>query len=427
MRFLLALSVLLATLSSCYNPFNNEKAAVTRVDSDTLVAQPLVVSERFRSVVEHNHNVYLPPGFKIRVFYAGRLDKARFMAWSPDNVLYVANKSSGEILALPDRNHNGEADTAIVVADDLESPHDLEFYNGALYVAEELRIVRLIDANGDGIFETRSIFIDNIAQGAQLGGGGHDTRTIVFDAKNRKMYLSIGSSCNVCREDHRAIIEEYNDQGAERRVYARGVRNAVGMTLHPVTGKLWATNNGSDWQGDDIPPEWVDEVRDGGFYGHPFAWGDGRYYDFNVPVGGYRDLLPITRADSALVRSMVPPAALIQAHSAPMAIEFPDPSFQAPYRNGAFVALRGSWNRKEPTGYKVVYLRMRPDIQMQSDNRMQSANRTVESVSDFLRGFTHNGKAWARPVGLETDTRGNLYVSSDAEEQFIAVVTPILH
>jgi len=315
------------------------------------------------------------------VFYAGRLDKARFMAWSPDSVLHVANKSSGEILALPDRTHDGEADITIVVAKDFESPHDLEFYNGALYVAEELRVVRLTDANNDGLYETRSVFIDNIAQGAQLGGGGHDTRTIVFDAKNKKMYLSIGSSCNVCREDHRAIIEQYNDDGTGRRVFARGVRNAVG------------------------------EVRDGGFYGHPFAWGDGRYFDFTVPVGGYRDLLPITAADSALVRTMVRPAALIQAHSALMAIEFPDPSFAAPYRNGAFVALRGSWNRKDPTGYKVVYLRMNAD------------NKSVASIADFFRGFAHNGKAWARPVGLETDARGNLYMSSDAEEQFIAIVS----
>ena len=402
----------IATLSSCYNPFNNEKAAVTRVESDTLVSQPLVVSGRFRDEVDPKTDVSLPAGFKAKVFYAGRLDKARFMAWSPDSVLHVANKSSGEILALPDRNHDGEADTAIVVAKDFESPHDLEFYNGALYVAEELRVVRLTDADNDGLYETRSVFIDNIAQGAQLGGGGHDTRTIVFDAKNKKMYLSIGSSCNVCREDHRAIIEQYNDDGTGRRVFARGVRNAVGMTLHPTTGKLWATNNGSDWQGDDIPPEWVDEVRDGGFYGHPFAWGDGRYFDFTVPVGGYRDLLPITAADSALVRTMVRPAALIQAHSALMAIEFPDPSFAAPYRNGAFVALRGSWNRKDPTGYKVVYLRMNADY------------KSVESIADFFRGFTHNGKAWARPVGLETDARGNLYMSSDAEEQFIAIVSP---
>jgi len=398
-------------LASCFNPFNKEQPILTPQRDLGLTTRRLVVPEQFSKAVSITEPVFLPRGFTAKVFYAGRLDKARFMAWSPDSILHVANKSSGEILALPDRNHDGEADTAIVVARDLHLPHDLKFHAGALYVTEERRVVRLTDDDGDGIYEHRTVFIDDIAQGARQPGGGHDTRTIVFDPQHHALYLSIGSSCNVCREDERAIIERYAEDGTGRRVHARGVRNAVGMTLHPRTGRLWATNNGSDWQGDDIPPEWVDEVRDGGFYGHPFAWGDGRYFDFTIPVGGYRDLLPITAVDSGLVRSMKRPAALLQAHTAPMAIEFPNPSFSERFRNGAFVALRGSWNRRVPVGYKVVYLHMGTDS-------------TVDAVSDFLTGFTTKNGAWARPVGLAMDNRGNLYVSSDANEEFIAIVSP---
>ena len=399
---------------SCYNPFSKGSPELTPKRDLNLKAQRLVVPEQYRDAVDIEHDVYLPEGFTAGIFYAGRLDKARFMAWGPDSVLYVANKSSGEILALPDRDRNGVADEAIVVAKDLDIPHSLAFYNGAMYVAEERRIMKLDDGDGDGLYEQRSVFIDNLAEGAKQPGGGHDTRTIVFDEQNKKVFISIGSSCNACREQERALIEMYNDDGTGRRVFANGVRNAVGMTLHPVTGNLWATNNGNDWQGDNIPPEWIDLVRPGGFYGHPFAYQPNRtYFDFDIVVGGYLDIPPITAQDSALVRKMVTPAALVQAHSSPMAIEFSNSSFPEELRNGAFIALRGSWNKEQPTGYKVVY--------MQLDGPRDT---TAEYVADFLTGFlTEDGEVWARPVGLETDGRGNLYVGSDDKEQFIAIVS----
>ncbi len=402
------------SLISCYNPFSKGNPELTPRHDLKLRAQQLAVPDQYKDAVDIEHEVYLPEGFTARIFYAGRLDKARFMAWSPDSVLYVANKSSGEILALPDRDRNGVADEAIVVAKDLEIPHSLAFYKGAMYVAEERRILRLADNDGDGIFEQRAVFIDGLAAGAQQPGGGHDTRTIVFDAKNKKVFVSIGSSCNACREQERAIIEMYNDDGTGRRLFANGVRNAVGLALHPETGDLWAANNGNDWQGDNIPPEWVDIVRPGGFYGHPFAYYPNRtYFNFDIVVGGYLDIPPITARDSALVQKMVPPAALIQAHSAPMAIEFANSSFPEEFRNGAFIALRGSWNKEGPTGYKVVYMQL-------SGPR----DTTAEYVADFFTGFlTEDGDVWARPVGLAADSRGNLYMGSDDKEQFIAIIS----
>jgi glucose/arabinose dehydrogenase len=374
--------------------------------------QTVSVPKKFKGIVPDGLTLSVPRGYTVKVFHAGGLAKPRFFAWSPDSVLHVADKDAGTVIALPDRNRDGVADTAMVVASGFSKSHDVKFYNGAMYVAEETKVTKCIDANRDGIYEQRSTFVTMVT-GGQQGGGGHDTRTIVFDPAKKKMYLSIGSFCNACREQDRAIIEEWNDDGTGRRVFASGCRNSVGMMLR--NGRLWANNNGFDWQGDDIPPEWIDIVRDGGFYGYPYAYGHGVWVDFSVN-GDYKALLPLTAADSAKVRSMKQPAALIQAHSAPMAIEPSNPSFPRQYRNGVFTALRGSWNRKEATGFKVVYL----DFDTASDT-------TANFVADFVSGFLTDARrriTWGRPVGLETDTRGNLYVGSDDLTKCILIISP---
>jgi len=379
----------------------------------SLQSNRVVVPEKYKNKVAENLSLSLPEGYEVKVFHAGGLLKPRFFAWSPDSVLHIADKNGGTITALPDRNHDGVADEAIVVASGFSKSHDMKFYNGALYVAEETKVTKCTDFDGDGIYETKSTFI-TMVKGGQQGGGGHDTRTIVFDPVRKKMYLSIGSMCNSCREEHRAIIEQWNDDGTGRKVFATGCRNAVGMTLH--NGKLWGTNNGFDWQGDDIPPEWIDIIRNGGFYGYPYAYAHGLWVDFTVNTD-YRNLLPLTAIDSAKVKSMKQPAALVQAHSAPMALEFSNASFPPQFRNGAFVAFRGSWNRSTATGFKIVYL----DFDNANDT-------TANFVADFVRGFLVDPvskKVWGRPVGLETDTRGNLYISSDDITECILIISPV--
>ncbi|MGA7161298.1 MAG: hypothetical protein WBZ48_09860 [Bacteroidota bacterium] len=388
---------------------------MTPVREAKLVQVKLIVPEKFKGMVKDDLVLNVPEGYTAKVYYAGRLSKARFFAWGPDSVLYVANKNSGEIIAMPDRDHDGVADTGIVVASGFQKSHDVTFYQGAMYVAEEHQITKCTDENGDGIYETKKVFIANVGMEGRYPLGGHDTRTIVFDAARKKMYLSIGSSCNVCREDFRAIIEEYNDDGTGRRTFASGIRNAVGMTMH--NGRLWATNNGSDWEGNDIPPEWIDIVRDGGFYGHPFAYANGIYFNFNAH-DEYRALLPLTAVDSEHVQSMKQPAALVQAHSAPMAIQFSNPSFPPQLQTGAFVVFRGSWNRTVPTGYKLVFLKFKTD-----------QDTAAEYVTDVVTGFQPTGAisqktVWGRPVGVATDMRGDLYLSSDDITQFIAIISP---
>jgi len=411
-RLLLGSFALLFLCSACSAQTGPGNVAMTPVKDLGLIDQPVRVPAKYADEFPDDKRLSVPSGYTVSVFHAGGLSKPRFMAWSPDSVLHVADKNAGTIIALPDRDRDGVADKAVIAASGFNRSHDVKFYNGAMYVAEETKVTKCIDADKDGIYESRSTFVTMVT-GGQQGGGGHDTRTIVFDAEKKKMYLSIGSLCNACREEDRAIIEEWNDDGTGRRVFATGCRNAVGMTLH--NGRLWANNNGFDWQGDDIPPEWIDVVRDGGFYGYPYAYAHGLWVDFNVN-NDYRSLLPLTARDSVRVRSMKQPAALIQAHSAPMAIEFANPSFPPAFRNGAFTALRGSWNRKVATGFKVVYL----DFNAGDDT-------TANSVADFVTGFLTDPdrkKAWGRPVGLETDARGNLYLGVDDITESILIISP---
>lgn len=389
--------------SSWQNQNFAQTVGVTPVRAAALSSVSVEVPTKYQTAFAMARTLQMPAGFKAKVFYAGNLlSKPRFMAWSPDSILHIANKSNGNIVAMPDRNRDGVADTAFVAANNLVGAHSLQFFRNALYVALQRQVIKLTDNDGNGIYETRTVFIDNIAGGAQQPGGGHDTRTIVFDEINQKMYLSIGSLCNVCRETERAIIEQYDLNGQNRRIYATGIRNGVGMTLHPVTNRLWANTNGSDNQGNDVPPEWVDLVRDGGYYGYPFVHSYQQWFNFNQGTD-YRALLPITAVDSALVRRQIVPAGLVQAHSAQMALEFSNASFPPQYRNGLWTVYRGSWNRTPPTGYKLVYLDF--------DNAQDT---TANYVTDVVTGILNpNGTAWARPVGLALDNRGNLYLGSD--------------
>lgn len=355
----------------------------------------------------------VPANYTASVFHTGLLVKPRFMAFSPTGVLHVADMGAGKIWAFPDADNDGVADTMIAVASGFTNNHDIKFYRGAMYVTETTKIWKCTDMDGDGIYETRTVFISGLGNNETTG---HVTRTIVFDSVNHKAYVSIGSSCNVCREDDRAIIEQYNDDGTGRRVFVTGTRNAVGMAMHPFTNQLWANNNGSDQQGNETPPEWIDIVRDGGFYGHPFAYGSGVWFDFGAHPA-YTALLPITPADSANVATMVMPAALVRAHAAPMALEFLNPGFGTTMQYGFLTALRGSWNTTAPNnfrGFKVIY-----------GHLSSPTDTTVDYVADFCSGFLTDTVArvfWGRPVGIATDNTGNVFISSDEGGKFILML-----
>jgi glucose/arabinose dehydrogenase len=385
---------------------------VTDLGSHTVA---VTIPAKYAGTFPTGRTLRVPTNYTVSLYYAGGLTKPRFMAFSPAGILHVSDMNAGKIFALPDANNDGVADTIIEAATGFSGNHDVKFYKGAMYVTETTRILKCTDLNADGVYETKMVFISNLGNNQ---GGGHVTRTIVFDSINQKVYVAVGSSCNVCRETARAIIEQYNEDGTGRRVFASGVRNAVGMAMHPHTNRLWANNNGSDQQGNEIPPEWIDIVRDNGFYGHPFAYGGGVWFDFDAH-SDYQALKPITAVDSGKVETLVQPAALIRAHTAPMALEFLTSQFGNAMQYGFITALRGSWNTTDPNdfrGYKVIY------------GHLSSAqDTTVDYVADFCSGFitdTINRVFWGRPVGVATDDEGKVYISSDEANKFILVLTP---
>jgi glucose/arabinose dehydrogenase len=299
----------------------------------------LKVSEPFKDQVPADRMFNLPSGFTASVFAASGLERPRLMAFSPDGVLHVADmrggrtkdSKQGRIVALPDRDADGVADEAIVAADQLSYVNSLAFYKGDLYVAETHQVVRFRDLDGDYVYEESDIFIADLPD--IPGNGFHGTRTIVFDEVNEKIYLSVGSPCDLCRQDEPVAgtseeplyqsaewgtVLQFNIDGTGRRVFARGIRNIIGMDLHPVSRQLWGTHNHYDLGRPELPPEWIDIIRADGFYGYPFVYGYQAWVDFSVSP--YQKILPIIAQDSLLVQTQRRPVALVPAHLAPIAI-----------------------------------------------------------------------------------------------------------
>jgi glucose/arabinose dehydrogenase len=223
-----------------------------------------------------------------------------------------------------------------------------------------------------------------------LPSGGHNTRTVLFSPDWATLFVSVGSSCNVCVEEdeRRAAIVRYDPDGSGGAVYARGLRNAVGITFRPGTAELWATNNGRDWLGDDQPPETVYNLWEGDDAGWPYCH-SGRIVD------------PDYGSPSAC-DGIVTPAVEMQAHSAPLGLTFyTGQQFPEEYRGDLFVAFHGSWNRTVPTGYKIVRISMR--------------DGSPGPVQDFAAGWLRaDGSNWGRPVDVLTASDGSLFVSDDS-------------
>ena len=397
----------LATVGSLRGEAEYPPGTVQLTPRVDLQLQPVQVRvpEQF-SDVPRDLSLNLPPGFSATIFAAYDFVQPRFMAVSPDGVLHVSDMRAKTIVALPDRDDDGVADEAVVVARGFERAHSLAFYKGAMYVADTRRIVRLTDVDGDGVYEERENLVPSLPQ-----GGWHSTRTILFDDLHEKFYVGVGWPCDMCRhpDPERGAVLQFNADGRGRRVFARGIRNPIGLALHPITNQLWATNNGHDTEGTSLPPEWIDIIRDGGFYGVPLAYGYQVYVDFNLPR--YRENLPLSTQDSSLVESMERPVALIPAHLAPMGIHFYiHDQFPPQYRGAAFIALHAGHAKLAPVpGYSVVALFSDPD-------------GSNARIGDFATGFqtgTEVSDVWGFPVGVIADGQGNLYVSSDRQVRAI--------
>ncbi|MFZ2197854.1 MAG: PQQ-dependent sugar dehydrogenase [Thermodesulfovibrionales bacterium] len=334
----------------------------------------------------------LQPGFSISVFAKG-LDDPRVMILDPSDTLLVSVPSEGKVVALPDSDRDGRADSAVTVADSLDRPHGMAFRcatDCVLYVAEKDQV----NAYSYNIKTMKAVKQKKIAD--LPSGGGHSTRTLLFLPKpeDDQLLISVGSSCNVCNEEdwRRAKVLLVSADGGDLRTFASGLRNSVFMAIHPETKKVWATEMGRDMLGDALPPDEINIIAKGRNYGWPFCYGK------NVHDDAF---------DSAMNKSCREPETYpshinIPAHSAPLGLAFfPQEGWSAGFRNNLLVAYHGSWNRSVPTGYKIVRY------------RFDEAGNLLE-VDDFVSGWlTKNGTALGRPVDILIRPEGKIFVSDD--------------
>lgn len=324
----------------------------------------------------------LPPGFVISV-YASDITNAREMALG-QKAVFVGSMSQGNVYAIiPDKNQpNGTK--IITIASGLKKPNGLAFKDGALYVATVTQLLRYddIESHLDKPISPKIIYSNFPDK------GGHNWRTIGFGPDN-KLYISIGAPCNVCLEKNEqfATIIRMNPDGTAVEVFAKGIRDSVGFDWDPRTQKLWFTDNGRDWLGDNIPPDEINYAPQPGLnFGFPFCHG----VDISDPMFGKDHPCSLFTA----------PVGLLPAHVAALNMLFySGKMFPAEYQNQIFITEHGSWNRSTKVGYQVVIAK--------------TSNNKVIEIKPFVTGWLHDGKVWGRPVGLLQLQDGSLLISDD--------------
>lgn len=347
----------------------------------------------------------VPAGFRVEVF-AADLKNPRCIRTAPNGDLFVAESSPGRIRVLRAPDGAGRAVTSEVFASGLDRPFGIAFFPSGpdpqwVYVGETGAVSRFPYRNGDlKARGAKQVIVPDIPSGGFLRGGGHWTRDVAFANDGRKMFVSVGSHSNDAessgddaREKNRADILEYNPDGSGFRIFASGIRNAVGIAVHPRTGELWASVNERDGLGDDLAPDYVTRVKPGGFYGWPW------FYMGSNPDPRHPNAHP------ELKNRVTVPDVLLQSHSASLEMAFyTGKSFPAEYALEAFAAEHGSWNRSKRTGYKVIRVILHDGV-------------PTGEYEDFLTGFvTPEGNVWGRPVGVAVARDGSLFVSDDTGE-----------
>ncbi len=403
-----------------------------------------------------------PPGFKVSLYAGGdggptpapdghfseRLGNAppkgtfqqpRIIRTAPNGDVFLSDSFAGNIFVLRGVRPDGQAMVVAKYATGLKNAFGIAFYPAVkpefVYIATTFTVVRFPYRAGDLVATTApETVVSDLPGYAQLRGGGHWTRDVVFTRDGKHMLISVGSASNADNADdhpiefHRADVLEYTPDGQFEEVYASGLRNCVGEAINPVTGALWCSTNERDELGNILVPDYVTSVKEGGFYGWPW------YY-----MGGHRDpRLPLpcaegTGPDRTLVKPLDPlqarncktvdlasrvltPDVLVQPHMASLGMMFyaleksASLPFPAQFNNDGFAAEHGSWNRAKRGGYEVVRIPMRNG----------QANGSYE---DFLTGsVTPEGQVWGRPVDVAMMKDGSILVTDDASRTVWRVV-----
>jgi glucose/arabinose dehydrogenase len=332
----------------------------------------------------------LPPGFAISIF-AREVKGARVLALDPDGTLLVSLTSQGRVVALPDKNSDGVADAVVTVLDGLNKPHGLAFgpeEKPRLYVAETGRVAAF-DYDPEGLTAYSEQKIAGLPPGDR-----HFTRSLKFlpGPRDRRLLISVGSSCDTCEEEdwRYAKILAMDPDGGELETFASGLRNSVFMAVHPQSKHVWATEMGRDHLGDNLPPDEINIILEGKDYGWPYCYGKRVHDDKFDPSGAHREFCKET----------IPSFIDLPAHSAPLGLAFFPAEWPREFRHDLLVAFHGSWNRTEPTGYKVVRY------------KLDAAGNFLD-VEDFITGWLTPQGALGRPVDILITPEGVIYISDD--------------
>jgi glucose/arabinose dehydrogenase len=342
----------------------------------------------------------VPPGFHVSEYALG-LDRPRLVRRAPNGDLFVAESEAGRIRVLHG-TADGKAQKIEVYASGLHQPFGIAFYPLGpspkyVYIGNTDSVVRFPYQNGD--LKARGpaeVVVPDIPGGGRLRGGGHWTRDIAFSLDGTRMFVSVGSHSNVDdpdthpEEKERADILVFTPEGKGRRVYAWGIRNAVGIEVDPSTGILWASVNERDRLGDNLVPDYVTHVEEGGFYGWPWYY-RGAHWDPRLE-GKHPELK----------NKVIVPDVLLQPHNASLEMTFYHGSqFPAEYTGHIFAAEHGSWNRANRTGYELIRVPVKD-------------GKATGEYEDFMTGFVlPDGNVWGRPVGVAVAQDGSLIVTDD--------------
>ena len=337
------------------------------------------------SAADQLSKIKLPSGFKISI-YAENVTNARSMVLGAIGTVFVGTRNAKKVYALVDADGDNKAEEVLTLVSDMKTPNGVAFRNGSLYVAEIDKLWRYdnIESNLKNVPKPKLIYDDYPSD------NHHGWKYIAF-GPDGKLYIPVGAPCNICESKNEiyATITRMNPDGTGREIYARGVRNSVGLAWHPTTKQLWFTDNGRDQLGDNMPPCELNKVTKAGqHFGYPYCHGG----DIGDPEFGHKFSCD----------EFEPPARKLDAHVAPLGLKFyTGDMFPEKYRNHVFIPEHGSWNRSKKIGYRISLVKVE--------------NNQAVSYETFAEGWLdeEEQEAWGRPVDLLVMPDGAMLVSDD--------------